>query len=540
MELTGKMVNILQAMLSEKGDLSKAVSVSDLFSALKISKRTLYYNLEKIDQWLLENSLGSVRLQEGICLMQVSKPEELKQILHSVSTEYLMSAEERHALALFYMALSDEVVSIEQFQEMFDVSRNTILADVKKLKEQLAIYPLDLRYSSRQGYSLQGEEFSLRKCLGENLSYLVQVQAKKGLYRLLEMGVSDQGLFHEIRESISAYEREVGTALVAEDADGLVYMIAIAAKRCSQGHHFSIDKQEMRTLEKLLEFQAVKHMVAYLNERLTLHFCSAEAYYITILFLGVKNFDFNSRMEEDDYIRTITVRFVENMEKHTGRMVKDRKDFLARLASHMGPMYYRLKYDIQIKNPLLNDIRQMYKEAFDVASKSLAQLEGGIKDLVTDHEIAYLAIYIFAELFQGRDGKDAQQAQPKVLVVCGAGVAASVLIRSQLMDLMGEGFQFCLCPARRLAEQNMAEYDLVVSTLKSEQLPAHTVYVSAVLSEQDKRKIIEHFNTCPIKPSPTFCLGEVMSIIKKESKGNLGSREMFELNYALCRFFHQG
>lgn len=540
MELTGKMVNILHAMLGEEGKLQDAVSVSDLFSTLKISKRTLYYNLEKIDQWLLENELGSVRLQDGACLMQVSKLAELKLILHNMSTEYLMSAEERHALELFHMALSDEVVPIEQFQEMFDVSRNTILADIKKQKEQLVIYPLDLRYSSRQGYSLHGEEFSLRKCLGEKLSHLVQVQAKKGLYHLLETDAGYQTLFNEIRESISVYEREIGTELVAEDTDHLVFMIAIAAKRCRQGHHFSIDAQEMQTLEKLLEFQAVKNMVTYLNQRLHLCFCSAEAYYITILLLGVKNFDFNSRMEEDDYLRTITVQFVENVEKYTGRVVKDRRAFLARLASHMGPMYYRLKYDIRIQNPLLNDIRRMYKEAFDIAGKSLAQVEGGVKSLVTDHEVAYLAIYIFAELFQGRDGKDTLQTQPKVLVVCGAGVAASVLIKNQLMELMGEGVGVFLCPARKLAEQNMAEYDLVVSTLKSDQLPPHTVYVGAVLSEQDKKKIIERFNTCPIKPTLTFCLDEVMDIIKKENKGNLGSKEIFELNYALCRFFHQG
>ncbi|MBR0598254.1 BglG family transcription antiterminator [Sinanaerobacter chloroacetimidivorans] len=544
MELNGRMVNILNAMINSSENSWNEIPVSDLLSALKITKRTFYYNFDKISKWLKENDLGTVSLSEGNCFVKFPKKDELKELLQSSNTNYFMSAEERHALEILYITLSSEIITIEQFQQMFDVSKNTILADIKKQKENLKEFQLDIKYSAKQGYFIEGEEFSIRKFLGNQVYRLGHIQAKKDLYRLLDNALFEltgkQLDFRDrIRDAIRIYETDIDTDLVQSYVEHEVLMIFIAYKRCMGGRHFTIDEQEKKTLEKLAEYKGVQKIISCLNESCGLNLCEQESYYITILLLGVKNFDFNSKIEEDSYIRNITKQFIANVERNANITIKDREPFMARLVSHIGPMYYRVKYDIKIENPLLDDIKAMYKQAFEVTRKSLGEVEGDLSDLIDDNEMGYLAMYIGGELNQvKREIKADQKNGQSVLIVCGAGVAASVLIKSQLIELIGDQFNFVLCSVGKLKDKNLAEYSLAVSTVRFDELPEHTVYVGAVLSEQDKRKIITELNKCKMKVMNEFTLGDLMKIISGSSGGNLTNGELEEINYELCRFFH--
>lgn len=546
MELNGRMVNVLNVMIDSFENAWDTVSVSDLLSVLKITKRNFYYNFDKIGKWLKENNLGTVSLNEGSCIMEFPRLEELKKMLESSTVDYFMSAEERHALEVLYITLSSEVITIDYFQQMFDVSKNTILADIRKQKDNLREFQLDIKYSLKRGYYIEGEEFSIRKFLGNQVYRLEHIQSKKELYTLLDHELCELtgerlDFRKKIREAIRIYEMEIETDLVQSYVEHEMVMIYIAYRRCMMGRHFAVDDQEKKTLEKLPEFLGVQKIVSYLNDSCGLLLCTEEAYYITILLLGVKNFDFNSIIEENGYISRVTKQFISNVEKNANITIKDREPFFTRLASHIGPMYYRVKYDIKIENPLLDDIRSMYRKAFEITRNSICEADGELGGLIDDREMAYLAMYIGGELHQvGRDNQEDIIHASNVLIVCGAGVAASVLIKSQLIELIGDHFGFVLSSAGKLRDKVLEEYSLIVSTIRLDELPERTVYVGAVLSDQDKRKIISELNKSKINSVHEFTLGDLMKIIQQGSRGSLSVGELEEINYELCRFFHNG
>lgn len=537
MELNSKMVSILNEI--SNGD--EGVHVSDILTSLKVSRRTFYYNFNKVKQWMEENELGTVELSEGTCYLKATNEKKLEEMFKNSNKDYLMSAEERYALELLYITLSSEIISIEKFEQMFDVCHNTILSDIRKQRKNLKEYKIGIKYSAKDGYFVEGEEFSIRKFLGEQIYRLEYNQVRKKLYHLLEEAMYSltgerKAFIQLIREAIEIYEQEVGTNLVQCFVEHEVLMICIAYIRCKQGNHFKLDEQEIKTLNKLPAYKGVQKIVTFLRDK-GLDLCEKEVYYITILLLGVKNFDFNTKNEENSYIREITYTFIDHVEKNANILIKDKEPLITRLVSHIGPMYYRVKYDLKVENPLLYEIKNKYSLAYEVTTKTVREMDKEFGALVDDNEIGYLTMYICGELNgEGREIKVDSNDGPSILIVCGAGVAASVLVRNQLIDLLGDNFEYVLCSASKVKAKDLSQYSLIVSTVMIDEFPDNVVVVSAVLSNVDKKKIISELNKCKLKTSKNFMLKDVMEIISRYSSV---SSDLEKINFDLFKYFYK-
>lgn len=71
--------------------------------------------------------------------------------------------EEKDRLYLIFMMTAlQEDLSIFHYQTFLSVSKNTILSDLKKLKDLLTPYEIELYYSRKTGYNLKGNEQNIR------------------------------------------------------------------------------------------------------------------------------------------------------------------------------------------------------------------------------------------------------------------------------------------------------------------------------------------------------------------------------------------
>lgn len=56
-----------------------------------------------------------------------------------------------------------EELSVYHYQNFLDVSKGTILADIKKVRHQLATENIALSYERKRGFYLEGDEFRIRR-----------------------------------------------------------------------------------------------------------------------------------------------------------------------------------------------------------------------------------------------------------------------------------------------------------------------------------------------------------------------------------------
>ncbi len=166
MELNSRCVKILRETSKEKDGLSAAALINEL----GITRRILYYDLNKINDWLKASKLGKVEVSGGRLSLQTDYLRKIDGVLGSFSA-YVFSVEERRAIEILTIALSAAPVTSGHLQSLLDVSQNTILNDVKEWKAMLDPL-LGITTGGKRGYSLSGEEAAARRLIGSQFEVL--------------------------------------------------------------------------------------------------------------------------------------------------------------------------------------------------------------------------------------------------------------------------------------------------------------------------------------------------------------------------------
>ena len=78
-------------------------------------------------------------------------------------------------MAFLRIALSSEPVTIGVLMDSFGVSRNTVIADVREIRESLDSLGLLLSSVAAAGYEVLGDEITIRKRIWSSLKELADL-----------------------------------------------------------------------------------------------------------------------------------------------------------------------------------------------------------------------------------------------------------------------------------------------------------------------------------------------------------------------------
>ena len=164
MEINSRMSSILYLILASKG----RISMESLMEETGVSKRALYYDLNKINVCLADSGVGPISLEDGECMIRDEERCVIESILES-QVIHLASRNQRMIVEALYIALNDEPMTIEMFRQEFDVSKNTIQTDLRLLKEEVVEHSIVLAYSNKDGYYFEGNELDIRNYISDSL-----------------------------------------------------------------------------------------------------------------------------------------------------------------------------------------------------------------------------------------------------------------------------------------------------------------------------------------------------------------------------------
>ena len=170
--------SILQMLLNQNSYLQPA----QIAEILKVSKRSIYYDIYRINDWLSSYKISELETVrgKGILLSDLQKAA-IEEALQDSSQEetYIYSPMERIPIIYCSILSKEKPIYIEQLMEYCDVSRNTVFNDLKVMETQLLNYNLKLRYVAKTGYYIAGDENKIRAVF---ISYFnkLQVLYKRG------------------------------------------------------------------------------------------------------------------------------------------------------------------------------------------------------------------------------------------------------------------------------------------------------------------------------------------------------------------------
>ncbi len=540
MELSSRQTYVLRLLMTAQNGLS----TEGFLEKLSVSKRTMYYELEKINDWLKMGSLGRVVLSGHVIRLEVSDVALLEQQLRQVA-EYFFSVEERRALELVFIALSSCPITINRLIKKSGVSKNTILNDIRAIREELEQWGLTLNSTSKSGYVILGEEMTIRKMLGEQFQLLASPAGQTQINHFLQTSLvrlyENEIDFNELcRCLIKQYETDIHGDYILSNIALIKLMIQVSWIRSCKENIIQLSSDEQLALMKSLSFRSVEFSL----QKLRIHgveVAMQETYYITTLFLGIQTTDFLSQEQEDSFIAGFAEELVLNFERIACLSFPNRGRLQRQLSHHIRPMYYRIKYGIPDKNPLVKDIKAMYSYVFDFTRKAVGATHMNLPvNEISEDELAYLCVYFVSNLSEKYLIKENTDSR-KVLIVGAENLAVAELMKGQLEDMFGLSLDLRVISYEKLREWMLGDYALVISLVPlkerfHEQAGNKIIETGPIITEQKQRRIMEILKGDKSIARYDKMIQEIIMLAQKSADSKIRTDQLY---FNLFRYFEE-
>lgn len=465
--------NILDMLL--KADYY--ISLKQIAEELNVSKRSIYYDICKLNEWLNYYHISELEIirGKGIHISEIDK-EKITKVVEGNNREekYILSPTERIELIYCYILIShlSESVYIEQISEYCNVSRNTIFNDLHVLVNRIKEYDLTLEYTAKTGYKIGGDVVNIRAM------FFIYFNNIKSLF---SKGMLDFIYKEPVKEYLQRLEA-IASELKTKYVDGVLLTLAALVPLMYKGRrrpHFSNLKRE--NVVNTEEYRLVKKYFPDLDDK--------EHIFLCIHLLGsristVKNDMFENYADQSVY--EITKALVAEFEKRACVFFENREELERSLFQHINSSLYRYRYGVPIGNCIVDDVIREYGDVFEITRKVSKYLEQLIGLPISDNEVAYLSLHFGSHL---KTIKEAQK-QLKILIVCVDGISTGDMLKREVKNLLPECKIVGVVSA--IDTINVAEIcNLVITTAKIDTI-VPVVKVHPVLTDYDRTLILKY------------------------------------------------
>jgi len=408
-----------------------------ILEVTNLDKEKFYRMLEEFNQKLEKQSLKKLEYKNGLLAIP-DKVENFEETRYSINQKtFILTEVERRSLIYLLIFINKTPLSISLFQTYLQVSKNTILSDLKKLREELMSENIQVEYSRKKGFYLNFEE----KMLQEKAWYFLQNLSEDSGFYILSKVLNDKKpltifknnqllkkMMQELQIEI-VYSRYLSTLLFA----------------CLLRH---------RTFEKNSE---------NINDLLK------------SLIIGMS--DGKSAIGQDNGLYRMAFNIMENVMKLAAIEFDDfTKTFMALLA-HLTPAYYRIRNHFELKNVLLERIKNEYHSLFLLMDNALRPLKDEVGE-ISESEKAYFVILFGGEIYKNKYSGQSLKA----IVLCVNGISSSLIMQKRLESLFPTMEFILSARVSHFEKLPINSYDIIFSTvpLKSDK----KVYLMSIFPDQ--------------------------------------------------------
>ncbi|WP_339184580.1 BglG family transcription antiterminator [Oceanobacillus sp. FSL W7-1293] len=506
------------------------LAIDELADSFNVSRRTIYNDLTKTNDWLKANGYKEIgQIREKGLFLDVTVKEKLKsEIGTSERTYYEYSPNERKAWIYLYMTTYDTPMYLENYQKLFVVSRNTILEDVKKLKQELKTFHIEIISERYEGYVPLGEEAQVRNALFYYLPFIIPLngwysilneserEKEGGSNKVYAYRIFDIDRLHQIRKSLHVYEASQSLEFTDDVFADLVIWIYLFTKRMEKGKYVDIDPIEESVISSTEAYKGVNNLCQKLKEQHRIIIPKTEIYFLTRYLLSAKvNYEVPSYDERNELnqLQEVVKSMIADFQLYAASEFTEKEKMIQNLIVHLKPAYYRLKYDINIDTKLHKSVKKNYPEVYHLTKMVIHHFEKFVQKSVEENEIAFIAMHFGGWL--RREGIVLNQNRLRILIVCTSGIGTSKILESQLEGLLTE-VDIVATKSLRDYQRFTKSVDFIVSTVPLVEDEIPVLVVNPILDNKDKELLLKKINRLSeeYKPGNSHSVDAVMNIVK--------------------------
>ena len=448
-------------------------SVTQLAEEMKISKRSVYYDIRKINEWLeaLELSQLVVERKKGIRIDEEQKTM-IRTGLKMIPSElaYAFTPIERVKIIICSILQRNRNLFLDDFMELCQVSRNTTISDMKEAGKIISKYQLQLIYENGKGYHIKGDLVRKRSIYFSYFSSISDLYKKE----ILPLDAPDKV------EHFLDRLKDIENALDVQYVQGTLYTIAVFFSTIdNRSDVVEFSDKEKKEIMDTKEYEMVSMRFPELNE--------SEQLYLALHLLGSRTqsipVDFMEEHSGKESQRLSKI-LVNAFSRIAGVGFSKEKELTKALAAHLKISMYRYRYGIQLANPMLENIKSEYGDLFEITARACRYLEKEIGVPIPESEIAYITLHFGAFISAGQE----KEQKLKILIICPNGVSTANMIWGEIQTLVPDADVVDVCSLKEYNETH--DYNVVISTIVIEN-ENDLILVHPILTDNDRMKVLQ-------------------------------------------------
>ncbi|MFN2744835.1 MULTISPECIES: BglG family transcription antiterminator [Bacillus] len=458
--------------------MNRSSTVDWIEKEISQNKSAICSHIRQLNDYIGKQKLDLIQItrEDGRILISDKTREYLYIMLKKatfVELDYI-PPELRTGLIVIKLSTNPARDSLKELADFAAVSKNTMLHDMKAVKESLRNESLDLQYSRKDGYQLIGSEYRIRKKLVIETKKLLTRDAGAAL--LERKGLIDQNELFLLKERLMKAEKELKISLTDEQIEDLPIVLYLLIRRIKECRREWTLEFEEADLIHTKEYQCLKNIFWGMTE-----LSENDKLYLSLQVLSSNKLESALDLSSGGDLVNCVHEFLDVLEGQLATDLMKKEELKHRLLLHLRPAVYRIKMGLNIDNPLKDQFIGEFPSVYSIVSNSVFPIEKVIGLPLSQEEVAYLAMIVQAWIHQTEGEADFVF---KALVVCRNGISVSKLLLETLKGMFPH-FQFIGAYAERNFKEHEQKVDFIFSTV-----PLNTVkktfLVDPILNEKDR------------------------------------------------------
>lgn len=471
------------------------VTPDQLADCLGVSTRTLRTYVKRANDSLAGTARIELRRGSGFALV-VSDPEAFARWLDS--DDLLLAGNVSHAERVSFL-MSDllartDWVTLDELGRTLFSSRATLSNDLKEVKHRLEPFDLHIETRPRYGLRVVGPEMGRRLCLASSaVEALTGPSVRKGgAKELLDQRISLDVIARCVDEAMEAS----GFTINSMSYQNLLVHLAIAVMRIREGCYVPMASENLLGLYGTREFEAARSLAGQIGKAFDIELPQEEVAYIAIHLAGKQSVLYPAGEEEglviSDEVWEVVGAMIDRVRTTYGFDFLDDLELRMNLARHVVPLLVRLRYNMHVNNPILQDIRARFPLAFSMATDATLVLTKRYGATLSENEVGFIALALELALERSKTGL----RKKNIVVVCASGRGSARMLeyryRQQFGDCVDKIFT---CDVARVDKMDFSEIDYVFTTVPiNRPLPVPVREVKFFLDPDDVADIRDLLN----------------------------------------------
>lgn len=334
---------------------------------------------------------------------------------------------------LFHILQADGYITIEELMDLILVSRSTISKDLILVEEKLRVFDLNLERRPHYGIRVVGREQNFRKAFSK---YVLQsnlyIEPARYYKEFLNSFETDK--VSEYFQSLLVVNDLNTTEVILEN---LLIHLKIILFRATQQNFIKRDQLIVKEIEPVY-YKVANKLNKWIEQEFSLTLPKEEVQFLAAhISAKTSTSEMNPKKKQQlsndlrGILKQLDKEFLTTFSKADPELIEG-------LIMHIYPLLDRLYYNLQLENPLIDELKLKYTNVFVVAFRFGELIEEKYGYTLTRDEVGYIALHLAAHF--EKEKQNVLDKVKRIVVICSTGGGSAHLIRLKLEKVFPQAF----------------------------------------------------------------------------------------------------